>query len=330
MATLRQLAHAQALARLRSFRSAAQVLHLSQPALTRSIRALEESLGVPLFDRLPGGVEPTAFGEQFLRKAASVLVAHDDLVRDMRLMAGLEDGALCVSVGPYPDDLLVPGVAATLAARHPGLAFRVRHGSWREVTAHVLAREADLGLAEISEARADDRLQTEPVGGHRLVVHCRAGHPLCAAPEVAFAHLASYPWVGTRVPARSVGMLGAFGGRPGTLDDGSGTFSPAWEVESVVTAKRIVAESDGLSAALLTQIERELMEGALVALPYQADWLRLDYGFVRLRDRTVSPAARAFMDEVHRQERALVAREAALRARFGLETARPRQGRRRA
>jgi DNA-binding transcriptional LysR family regulator len=328
MATLRQLAHAQTLARLRSFRSAARALHLSQPALTRSIRALEESLGVPLFDRLPAGVEPTAFGEQFLRRAAAVLLAHDDLVRDMRLMAGLEEGWLRVSAGPYPGDLLVPGVAAALAARHPGLVFRLRHGSWREVTAHVLAREADLGLAEISEARADERLQTESVGRHRLVVHCRAGHPLCAVPEVAFDHVASYPWVGTRVPARSVGLLGAFGGRPGTFDEGTGTFSPAWEVESVAAAKRIVAESDGLSAALLTQIEPELTRGTLVALPYQADWLRLDYGFIRLRDRTVSPAARAFIDEVQRQERALAAREAALRTRLGFDADRPRPARR--
>jgi DNA-binding transcriptional LysR family regulator len=318
MATLRQLAHAQALARLRSFRLAARALHLSQPALTRSIRALENSLGVPLFDRLSGGVEPTKFGEQFLRRAASILLAEDDLMRDMRLMAGLEDGSLCVSAGPYPADLLVPGVAAVLAAHHPNLTYRLRHGSWRDVTAHVLAREADLGIAEISEAAVDRRLHTEPLGRHRFVAYCRTGHPLCAVREITLDRIAAFPWVATRVPARVAKTLGPLAGRAGTVDGVTGTFAPAWEVEVPGTAKRIVAASDALGGALLSQIERELQDGTLVVLPYRAAWMRLDYGFIHLRDRTVSPAARAFMDEARRHESALAAREAALRERHGI------------
>lgn len=316
MATLRQLAHAQALARLGSFRLAARALHLSQPALTRSIRALEAGLGVPLFDRRPDGVTPTSFGELFLGSAERILLAHGDLVRDMRLMVEGEKGTLCVSAGAYPSDLLVPRVAAALAAKRPGLTCRLRHVSWREVTAQVLAREADLGVAEISEASPDARLETEPVGRHQLFFYCRAGHPLLRLRELTLAQIAGYAWVSTRVPGRAAGILSRGRSAAGALDPATGTFVPAWEVEIIGTAKWIVAGSDAIGGAMLAQIEHELEHGTFAVLPYRADWMRLDYGFIYLRDRTLSPAARAFMDECRRADAAIAAREAVLETRY--------------
>ena len=71
--SFRQLGHAMALAKHRNFRLAAEELHISQPALTRSVRALEEALGARLFDRLSTGVEPTPAGEIVLARGRRVL-----------------------------------------------------------------------------------------------------------------------------------------------------------------------------------------------------------------------------------------------------------------
>lgn len=318
MATLRQLAHARALARLGSFRLAARELHLSQPALTRSIRALEEALGVALFDRRSDGVAPTAFGELVLRRSESILLAHEDMVRDIRLMAGLQKGGLCVCAGPYPGDVVVPRVAAALAAAYPGLACKLRQGSWQEVSAQVLERKADLGVAEISAAACDGRLQTEPVGQHRLFFYCRAGHPLLGERGLTLEQVFAFPWVSTRLPGRMVDALARRRGAAGEVDPATGTWIPASEVEMPAAAKWIVAAGNAIGATMLTQIESELQERTLAVLPYQPEWLRLDYGFIYLRDRTLSPAARAFMDECRRAEAALAAREAALIERYGV------------
>lgn len=323
MATLKQLTHAQALARLRNFSLAAQALHLSQPALTRSILALEESLGVPLFDRGAGGVEPTAFGELLLRRSATILEAHEELVRDIQLLAGLETGALCVSAAAYPSDVLIPGVAGAMAAKYPRLSCRIRHGSWHETVDRVLAREADLGVAEVSGADRDARLSTEVLGRHPAHFYCRAGHPLAGARSLTLEQIARYPWVSSRLPRRVVASLSGLPSSAGRVDPVEDCFVPNWEVEAVGSAKRIVAESDGIGGAMLVQIERELEAGTLVRLPYVADWLRLGYGFVYLRDRTLSPAAVAFMDECRRQDAELGARERALRERYASRTAAP-------
>jgi DNA-binding transcriptional LysR family regulator len=322
MVTLRQLTHARALARLHSFRQAAEALHLSQPALTRSIHALERSLGVALFDRLHNGVVPTSVGELFLRGADSVLKAHDDLCRDIQLAVGLGSGTLDLSTGPYPGDVLVSRAATAMAAKHPGLSYRLRNGNWREVAAQVIAREAELGIAELSVAQSDERLQTEPVGRHGLFLYCRTGHPLLALREITLPRIASFPWVTSRLPSRIVRGLGMVVCKAGRLDHESDTFVPTYEVDVISAAKQIVAESDALGGALLTQIESEVEEGKLSIVPYHADWLELDYGFIRLRDRTASPAASLFMEEFRRVDAALAAHEAELRRRYGVDPAR--------
>ena len=82
MFDMRRLRHALALAEHRNFARAAAALHITQPALSRSIQALEEGMGVLLFDRSPRDVEPTAFGELVLRHARGLELSSRDLDRE--------------------------------------------------------------------------------------------------------------------------------------------------------------------------------------------------------------------------------------------------------
>ncbi|MCB1732827.1 MAG: LysR family transcriptional regulator, partial [Halieaceae bacterium] len=104
--SFRQLGHAMALAKHRNFRLAAEELHISQPALTRSVRALEEALGARLFDRLSTGVEPTPAGEIVLARGRRVLQESDDLRRALADLLGMVHGSLVISTGPFPGDAL--------------------------------------------------------------------------------------------------------------------------------------------------------------------------------------------------------------------------------
>ncbi len=92
--TLRQITHAEALARHRNFREAAVELSISQPALTRSIKSLEAILGGQLFDRLSTGVEPTGAGVVFLENARQLLLKSSELEREVGATLGLTLGSL--------------------------------------------------------------------------------------------------------------------------------------------------------------------------------------------------------------------------------------------
>jgi DNA-binding transcriptional LysR family regulator len=87
MIDLRHLRHALALAEHGNFARAADACHITQPALTRSIQSLEAALGVTLFDRRRGGVEPTAFGRLVLDHAAGLDMGSRELERELQLAA---------------------------------------------------------------------------------------------------------------------------------------------------------------------------------------------------------------------------------------------------
>jgi len=149
--SLRQLAHALALAKHRNFRLAAAELHISQPALTRSVKALEEALGARLFDRLSSGVELTAAGEIVLERGRRVLQESEDMERALADLLGIVRGSLIISTGPYPGDALVPDAVAALMQRAPDIHCLIREVDWSGVPRQLLDRQSDLAVADVSE-----------------------------------------------------------------------------------------------------------------------------------------------------------------------------------
>ena len=142
-----------ALAAHKSFALAAKALNISQPSLTRSLKAIEKSLGVQLIDRR--GVTPTIFGEIVLRNGERVPDGLSELIREIDLARGLGMGELRVAAGPYPADISAVRAVGVLAARHPKLAVELRIADWGRVAADALESRIDLGLAEITEAARD-------------------------------------------------------------------------------------------------------------------------------------------------------------------------------
>jgi len=147
MIKLQQLAHALALGRYGNFHRAAQAQHLSQPAFSRSIRSLEEGLGVPLFDRQTTVVTPTLYGEALLKRAEIILAETDELEREIELLQGLEAGSLAVATGAYAAEISASRALGELVRQHPNLRCQIRLSSWRDVAELVSARSVDLGIA---------------------------------------------------------------------------------------------------------------------------------------------------------------------------------------
>ena len=107
MIDLRRLRHFSALVQHGNFHRAADALHLTQPALTRSIQALEAHVGAPLLTRHRTGVEPTELGRLLLRHAGALEGQVRDLDRELRVAKGLVLGELRVGGGPWGGSVLV-------------------------------------------------------------------------------------------------------------------------------------------------------------------------------------------------------------------------------
>jgi len=298
---LRQLAHAMALFRHGSFRSAADAEHISQPALSRSIQGLEESLGVLLFDRHTAKIAPTAFGEALLQRAETILVEAEKLEREMVLLQGLDVGHLSVGMSLYPAELSGNLALADLLRAHPKLEISVGLRYWAELRQLVQTRQVDLGFGEIAHVMNAQDLLVEPVGRHECIFFCRPGHPVLARQSISTADLDAYPLVSAPVRAGDAKLL------PRNLRvDESGVYSvPHVKVDDLAAMRAIVAGTDAFGFATPIQLESLLRSGEVSAIPFRAPWLRLDYGFYYLASRSLSPAAEAFMTIVRHIERDL-------------------------
>lgn len=313
MLDLRHLRHALVLAEHKSYARASTALHLSQSALSRSIASLEETLDVRLFDRGHGDVTPTPYGKALLRRAREMLLTSEELVRDLRLLQGVEVGELDVGVGPHAALISVGTALARLVEDHPGLKVKIEVHDWRLITQYVLDGTVDFGLAETSVAENDSRLEVEPIAHHRAVFFCRPDHPLLkrhgSAPPLD--SIMACPLVGPSVPARATEAFQSADGNAAS-DNRNRIFSPDIVSGDFSMAKQVVLASDAVSFAPLTLIGEDIESGQFVPLFVDKPWMRYGYGFIRERGRTLAPSALAFMQNIREIEAEAARRDEAL------------------
>jgi len=308
MFTFKQIGHALALERHRNFHRAAEAMNISQPAFSRSIRALENALEVRLFDRQGAGVMPTIFGEALLRKAELMIDGSGELLREISLLKGVDAGKMEVAAGVYAAEVSAARAMGALHEQHPNLHCRLQVTSWQRVAALVTTRQVDLGLAEISTLGTTDALQVDPVGTHEFILFARHGHPLEGKKAVTKADLDDYAVVTVRLPPR---IADVYPGRT-HMDKEADELVPAIEVDDLTCARQIIATSNAFGMATPLQIEPWLQSGELKPLPFHAPWMKLGYGFIYLRHRMLSPAAALYMELVRKIEEDMARRNRAL------------------
>ncbi|VVP21318.1 LysR family transcriptional regulator [Pseudomonas fluorescens] len=298
------------------FGRAAKALGVSQPALSKSIQALESELGVTLFDRRTEGVVLTAFGQLLREKSQRLLMAEEDLRRDIALLAGGDIGALKVALGPYPSVTSGYASLARLHARYPHIKVTTHVAGWREVAHQVATGAVDLGIAEISTLLGREEFTCELVGEHVGRLFCRPGHPLLSKRRsLTLVQTLDYPWVASRLPLRLAShLLPATLGCAGAYDALTGDFVPAIEIDVPMQIVRFVESSNALAMGNLSTFEQEILAGELVPLPIHDLALRTRYGFIYLKERSLPPAVELYMKEVRAVEEEICQRESFLAA----------------
>ncbi len=148
------------------FGRAATLLNLSQPALTKQIRRMEEELGTPLFDRGKQGTKLSTFGRTFLKDAKETVRSFDELLDHGRRAARGETGKLSIGFG-FPTFELVPRLIVRLRETAPGIEVSLRDMSTAEQMAALASGGIDLGFLRLPAGR---HLKTLPVVRDRLAL----------------------------------------------------------------------------------------------------------------------------------------------------------------
>ena len=296
---LKRLAQIVEIDEARSFARAAERLGISQPALSRSLQALERELGDRLFDRSRSGVVPTPFGALVLDHARTLIRQAAEAKREIDLMLGMEIGHLRIGSGPYPAAISVGQAVARLIQQHPGISVTVEVNDAETLTSMVLGAELDLAVAELDWSGVNDRLSVLSLPRHAGQYFCRAGHPLARRRPLTPEDVREFPLVATPLPQR----LQFIGDAQGAISAGR----PRVQVNSFDLIRRIVLESDAVGLATRFQIASEVDAGTLVALEMAVPGMFSNYGIITLAGRTPSPAAEAFIALLQEVEASLAA-----------------------
>jgi DNA-binding transcriptional LysR family regulator len=190
-----QLRYFIAVAERLHFGRAAEALHISQPPLSRAIRALEERLGVALFARSRRRVELTAEGARLLEEARRLIGQLERAVQELRGMAAGEQGRLRVGFVSLADYGVLPGLLKSYKSAHPRVALSLREMLSPEQATALASGELDFGLL-LPPVSGEAGLEHVVVQRERFVAALPSRHRLARAEgRIAMSELGGEPFV---------------------------------------------------------------------------------------------------------------------------------------
>lgn len=269
------------------------MLGLTQPALSKSIRGLEDELQVKLFDRYKDGVVVTAIGQILLThsKLISTEVRHaSEAIASAR--TGLSGGVILGAAFSMVETLL-PTATARLIRSRPGVRVQLLAGLNDDLLEDLRRGDVDLVLSAFPDPQRDDDLVREHLFVDQVNVVVRSGHPLAISRHRKMADLLDYPWVifGPQIVSKQR-MNAAFvtAGLPPPI--------PNAESNSSTYNKRLLRRSDFVSYMPYHLIRREHKSGQLMPLPFDGLTWNRSVGITHRRRGSLSPTAIALIGEI--------------------------------
>jgi DNA-binding transcriptional LysR family regulator len=244
--TLVQLRHLIALAESGSFSRSAEGMFLTQPALSRSIRALEEEMGQPLFDRIGRRTEITPFGREVLQRARQIVFEADELAASGQRMGEGSSGNLRVGMGSGPGAMLMTPLLIEMAKKHPRMHVTVSRGGTEHLVHALRERQLDALVIDSRSLSPSPDLCVETLAEMRGVFMCRKGHPLSkrSAP-LRFAAVREFPIASTPLSDEVArGLVERYG--PGAHPAESVTL----RCEEIASLVDVVRSSDAVLLAI--------------------------------------------------------------------------------
>jgi DNA-binding transcriptional LysR family regulator len=296
---LRHLEHWLALAETGSFSRAAEKLHITQSALSRSIQALEEELGGALVDRIGKRNELTPLGQSVLARAQRIVHETAELKQGAVMLQQGGMGTLRVGLGSGPGAMLMTPWLVHMGRHYPSVHIAVTRGSAELQVQQLRDRQLDALVVDVRRVVPAADLVIGPVYDLPAGLICRCGHPLLSRhpAQVPFQALLDYPMASTPLSDEVARMLVARYGA--AADPAQMTTLQCEEISSLIDTVR---QTDAIYLGILGAARQELSRGELVVLkvsPALDAGARL--GMVTLAGRTELPVMTEFRQFIARQ-----------------------------
>ncbi|MBN3792216.1 LysR family transcriptional regulator, partial [Burkholderia sp. Ac-20353] len=176
----RQLLLVVALADEGGIHRAAAALNITQPAASKLLRELEETIGAVLFERLPRGMRPTLYGDALIRHARAALGSLDQAREELAALKAGHLGHVAVGAITSPGLRLVPPAVAAVKGTHAGVHVSIEIDTSNVLLERLAQDKLDIVLGRLSAEHDKLHLRYEPLTGEPVAAVVRPGHPLLA------------------------------------------------------------------------------------------------------------------------------------------------------
>jgi DNA-binding transcriptional LysR family regulator len=284
--TSRQLQTVLALAEYGSFIAAASLLKTSQPAVTRTIKHVEDVLGIKLFDRSTRSVQITAAGKEFVAVAARIQNDLKITLRSMRELSDQRRGQIIISSIMSVANGKLPGLVSAYRLDHPGIELHVRDGVHGTVIEDVRSGAADFGITYLDDL--PDPFLSVRVGSEAFTVVLPKNHELAGKKSLSLSDLKGAPLVSLPSDSRTRRVIDGAASSVGL------TLNHVVTVSQFATMLGFVRAGIGLAIAPKSGVASFLGK-ELSAVPIRGRPLARDLGIITLKEREPSPAATGLM-----------------------------------
>ena len=298
---LRDLDTLMTVVRAGGMRKAAQLLHLSQPAVSKAVADLEDAFGAPLLDRSRQGTEVTRFGQALVKRAAAMFDELQQGARDIHDLADPDGGEVSLACAETLNAGLMAAAMERMTRQIPRMGFNVDSGDTPVLLSHFLMqRVSDFVITRPYGAVMEQTIRAEPLFRERLQVVVGRASPWAQRRKLSLEELADEPWILSRNEA--VGdspVVEAFRAAGLTLPR-----------RKVLTGSLNVRHTLLASGRFVTVMPRSLLRfsgalGSLKVLPVEIGQWAMPTMVLTLANRTLNPAATSFLDLVREMARPL-------------------------
>ena len=275
--------------------SAADHLGIKPAAVSSSLRKLEDSLHITLFERTPNAFICTSLGRsiaQYVKLARSYMRNACDEISNMQ---GVHVGHISVGTMPYTRTMIIPRAINQLLAEHSDLDITTHDGPLDDLVAALRCGDIDVMVGALHGPGSDGGLNEEHLIDDQLAIIVRSQHPLTRLKKVEWKDLLQYPWV---LPRHGTTTRKLFE----LVVENRQEEKPSHIVEtsSLVLLRGLLVESDRVSTRSRHQILYEEQSGLLATLPVDLPESRLPIGITTRARSVLAPAVEMFIEELRK------------------------------
>ena len=273
--------------RERSMKNAAEKLNLTQPAISKTLKELEDILGAPLLKRSRAGISLTRHGDVFLHFAEMSLASLQQGVAGVEDLAGQGRSRLAVGALPSVAARLMPEVASEFAHLSPGTTLRIMDGPHGYLIDRLRRGELDIVIGRLGPPDTMQNISFTQLYNEEVRFIVRAGHPLLRTPELSRIndYQVIYPSQGSAILPLVERFL---------ISHGIGRIDKRLETVSGAFGRVFTRKSDAVWIISAGVVANEIADGHLVALPWDTSMMRGPVGLMRRPETTQSPQDQVF------------------------------------